>query len=60
MKIKIFIYLLFSLTLSLPLQARLDRVEIDHYSHVLDGKSYGVVGPYEQFIGTSIFQLTLI
>jgi hypothetical protein len=57
MKIKVFIYLLFALTLSLPLQARLDRVEIDHYSHVLDGKNYGVVGPYEQFIGTMYFSV---
>ena len=57
MKIKFFIYLLFALAFSLPLQARLDRVEIEHHSHILDGKNYGVVGPYEQFIGTMYFSI---
>ena len=54
-------YLLRAFTLNLiliaGLQASLNRVEIEHYSKVLDGKPFGLVGPYEQFIGTLYFSV---
>jgi hypothetical protein len=36
--------------------AEVVRVEIEHHSSVLDGRSYGLAGPYEQFIGTIYFE----
>ena len=36
--------------------AEVVRVDIEHHSSVLDGRSYGLAGPYEQFIGTIYFE----
>jgi hypothetical protein len=39
------------------LNASLDRVEIEHYSKVLNGQPFGLSGPYEQFVGTMYFSI---
>jgi hypothetical protein len=53
----LFSFLLLNLGALGVLNASLDRVEIDHYSKVLDGKPFGLSGPYEQFVGTMYFSV---
>jgi hypothetical protein len=49
------IRLIASLLLPLALTAGLVRVEITERSPILDGKSFGTVGPYERLIGKAYF-----
>ena len=38
-----------------PTQAKVDRIEIASRAPVLDGKSFGDVGPYEKIVGKVFF-----
>jgi hypothetical protein len=42
--------------LAISTQAEVTRVEIEHHTDVLGGRSFGLVGGYEQFIGTIYFE----
>lgn len=49
----------FSLLLAAPLYARVIRVEIASRQDVLDGKTFGDVGPYERIKGRVYFSLSI-